>query len=104
MQYLLLDLTFSQLKGFELIKAVHLDPIPFDMERDLLTPTYKKKRSQLLKYYKVQIFLFHPSWNMEKVVRVTISCAMFSNSTISLTYIYVLISMLMQFVYFTECH
>ncbi|KAF8413319.1 hypothetical protein HHK36_001297 [Tetracentron sinense] len=39
------------LKGFEFIKAVHLDPVPFDMERDLLTPTYKKKRPQLLKYY-----------------------------------------------------
>jgi long-subunit acyl-CoA synthetase (AMP-forming) len=43
----------SQLKGFEVIKAVHLDPVPFDMERDLLTPTYKKKRPQLLKYYQV---------------------------------------------------
>ncbi|GAB4857552.1 Long chain acyl-CoA synthetase 4 [Ancistrocladus abbreviatus] len=41
----------KKLKGFELIKAVHLDPVPFDMERDLLTPTYKKKRPQLLKYY-----------------------------------------------------
>ncbi|KAL0464907.1 UNVERIFIED_CONTAM: Long chain acyl-CoA synthetase 4 [Sesamum latifolium] len=33
----------TKLRGFEFIKAVHLDPIPFDMERDLLTPTYKKK-------------------------------------------------------------
>ncbi|KAK1320622.1 Long chain acyl-CoA synthetase 4 [Acorus calamus] len=41
----------KKLKGFEVIKAVHLDPLPFDMERDLLTPTYKKKRPQLLKYY-----------------------------------------------------
>ncbi|XVE58060.1 hypothetical protein DITRI_Ditri04bG0140000 [Diplodiscus trichospermus] len=41
----------KRLKGFEFIKAVHLDPVPFDMERDLLTPTYKKKRPQLLKYY-----------------------------------------------------
>ncbi|KAJ4849497.1 Long chain acyl-CoA synthetase 4 [Turnera subulata] len=41
----------KKLKGFEFIKAVHLDPVPFDMERDLLTPTYKKKRPQLLKYY-----------------------------------------------------
>ncbi|KHG09916.1 Long chain acyl-CoA synthetase 4 -like protein [Gossypium arboreum] len=41
----------KKLKGFEFIKAVHLDPMPFDMERDLLTPTYKKKRPQLLKYY-----------------------------------------------------
>ncbi|KAK2993861.1 hypothetical protein RJ640_003973, partial [Escallonia rubra] len=41
----------KKLKGFELIKAVHLDPIPFDMDRDLLTPTFKKKRAQFLKYY-----------------------------------------------------
>ncbi|OWM72162.1 long chain acyl-CoA synthetase 4 [Punica granatum] len=41
----------KKLKGFEFIKAIHLDPVPFDMERDLLTPTYKKKRPQLLKYY-----------------------------------------------------
>uniref|UniRef100_A0A5B7BY01 Long-chain-fatty-acid--CoA ligase n=1 Tax=Davidia involucrata TaxID=16924 RepID=A0A5B7BY01_DAVIN len=41
----------KKLKGFEFIKAVHFDPIPFDMDRDLLTPTYKKKRSQFLKYY-----------------------------------------------------
>ncbi|XP_027162899.1 long chain acyl-CoA synthetase 4-like [Coffea eugenioides] len=41
----------KKLKGFEFVKAVHLDPTPFDMERDLLTPTYKKKRSQFLRYY-----------------------------------------------------
>ncbi|TVU35508.1 hypothetical protein EJB05_17404, partial [Eragrostis curvula] len=41
----------NSLKGFELIRAVHLDPVPFDMERDLITPTYKKKRPQLLKHY-----------------------------------------------------
>lgn len=40
-----------KLKGFEFIRAVHLDPVPFDMERDLITPTYKKKRPQMLKYY-----------------------------------------------------
>ncbi|KAL7122828.1 hypothetical protein ABFS82_01G061600 [Erythranthe guttata] len=41
----------KKLKGFEVIRAVHLDPVPFDMERDLITPTFKKKRPQLLKYY-----------------------------------------------------
>ncbi|KAF0919545.1 hypothetical protein E2562_029771 [Oryza meyeriana var. granulata] len=41
----------KKLKGFEFIKSVHLEPVPFDMDRDLITPTYKKKRPQLLKYY-----------------------------------------------------
>lgn len=35
------------------MKAVHLEPIPFDVDRDLITPTFKLKRLQLLKYYKV---------------------------------------------------
>ncbi|KAK4490796.1 hypothetical protein RD792_001509 [Penstemon davidsonii] len=43
----------KKLKGFEFIKALHLDAVPFDMERDLITPTFKKKRPQLLKYYQV---------------------------------------------------
>uniref|UniRef100_A0A1D1YXD9 Long-chain-fatty-acid--CoA ligase n=1 Tax=Anthurium amnicola TaxID=1678845 RepID=A0A1D1YXD9_9ARAE len=41
-----------QLKGFEMLRAIHLEPIPFNMERDLITPTFKLKRPQLLKYYK----------------------------------------------------
>lgn len=41
----------NKLKGFEFIRAVHLDSEAFDVERDLLTPTYKKKRPQLLKMY-----------------------------------------------------
>ncbi|GJN29596.1 hypothetical protein PR202_gb17836 [Eleusine coracana subsp. coracana] len=45
----------KKLKGFEFIKAIHLDPVPFDMERDLITPTYKKKRPQMLKYYQGKI-------------------------------------------------
>lgn len=43
----------NKLKGFEMIKAIYLDPVPFDMDRDLITPTFKKKRAQFLKYYQV---------------------------------------------------
>lgn len=42
-----------------MLKAIHLEPIPFDMERDLVTPTFKLKRPQLLKYYKVRSTTCH---------------------------------------------
>ncbi|KAF1862179.1 hypothetical protein Lal_00026703 [Lupinus albus] len=56
----------KKLKGFELIKAIHLDPAPFDMERDLITPTYKKKRPQLLKYYQNNIDNMYKTINKSK--------------------------------------
>ncbi|KAM7525868.1 hypothetical protein LguiA_015770 [Lonicera macranthoides] len=66
-EYLLGELTRigkeKKLKGFELIKALHLDPEPFDMDRDLLTPTFKKKRPQLLKYYQNVIDSMYKSAN-----------------------------------------
>jgi long-chain acyl-CoA synthetase len=45
----------NKLRGFEILKAVHLEPNLFDMERDLITPTFKLKRPQLLKYYKDRV-------------------------------------------------
>jgi long-chain acyl-CoA synthetase len=42
-----------QLKGFEQIKGVILDPHPFDMDRELVTATMKKRRNIMLKYYQV---------------------------------------------------
>ncbi|PIN21007.1 Long-chain acyl-CoA synthetases (AMP-forming) [Handroanthus impetiginosus] len=41
----------NKLKDFEFIKSVEIDPVPFDMERDLMTPTFKKKRDRLFDYY-----------------------------------------------------
>uniref|UniRef100_A0A0E0PH47 AMP-dependent synthetase/ligase domain-containing protein n=1 Tax=Oryza rufipogon TaxID=4529 RepID=A0A0E0PH47_ORYRU len=45
----------NKLRGFEYVKGVILDPIPFDLERDLVTATMKKKRNNMLKYYKPEI-------------------------------------------------
>eukprot|EP00951_Prasinocladus_malaysianus_P004103 scaffold28990_cov32-Prasinocladus_malaysianus.AAC.2 len=45
----------SKLHGFELPKAVHLEPVAFDIDRNLITPTFKLKRPQLLKYYQAQV-------------------------------------------------
>ncbi|KAK9121164.1 hypothetical protein Syun_018781 [Stephania yunnanensis] len=44
-----------KLRGFEMLKAIHLEPNPFNSERDLITPTFKLKRPQLLKYYEEYI-------------------------------------------------
>ena len=45
----------NDLKGFECVKAVHLDMSPFSVENGLLTPTFKLKRHEAKKYYKTQI-------------------------------------------------
>ncbi len=42
-------------QGFEIVKAVHLDPVQFSVEQDLLTPTFKLKRPQLQKHYQSTI-------------------------------------------------
>ncbi|KMZ63421.1 Long-Chain Acyl-CoA Synthetase [Zostera marina] len=47
--------TSHKMRGFEVLKGIYLDSEPFDIERDLITPTYKKKRPQLKKYYQGEI-------------------------------------------------
>ncbi|OVA05190.1 AMP-dependent synthetase/ligase [Macleaya cordata] len=44
-----------KLRGFEMLRAIHLEPNLFDIERDLITPTFKLKRPQLLAYYKLHV-------------------------------------------------
>ncbi|CAI0406052.1 unnamed protein product [Linum tenue] len=58
-QHVLLELKSTgernKLRGFEYIKGVILEAKPFDIEKDLVTATLKKKRNKLLKYYQAEI-------------------------------------------------
>ncbi|KOM35344.1 hypothetical protein LR48_Vigan02g149400 [Vigna angularis] len=47
-------------------KGVILEAEPFDMERDLVTATLKKKRNKLLKYYQVEIDELYQNLTNEK--------------------------------------
>mmetsp|Transcript_1526 Transcript_1526/g.3434 ORF Transcript_1526/g.3434 Transcript_1526/m.3434 type:complete len:96 (-) Transcript_1526:209-496(-) len=49
------------LKGFEMVKALHLEPAAFDIERGLMTPTFKLKRPELQKYYQGKIDALYAS-------------------------------------------
>jgi long-chain acyl-CoA synthetase len=44
-----------ELKGFEIPHKIFIDPSPFTVENELLTPTMKLKRFELGSYYKLQI-------------------------------------------------
>jgi long-chain acyl-CoA synthetase len=45
----------AQLKGFEQVKTIHLTPVPFSVENDLLTPTFKLKRNIAAKKFAAEI-------------------------------------------------
>ncbi|PWA01976.1 hypothetical protein BB558_001898 [Smittium angustum] len=43
----------SKMQGYEIVRAVHLEHVPFDVETNrLLTPTFKLKRFDAMNYYK----------------------------------------------------
>jgi len=42
----------AKLRGFELVMRVHLHPEEFSIAKDLVTPTFKLKRPQMLRYFK----------------------------------------------------
>ena len=45
----------DKLKGFEMVKAVHLEGEAFSVDNDCLTPSFKLKRPQLQKRYQAQL-------------------------------------------------
>lgn len=77
-------ISILQLKGFELLRAVHLEPLPFDIDRDLITPTFKLKRTQLLKHYKAR----KPNFSLQVMLTLTPNLSLQSitifNSSMSL--------------------
>lgn len=45
----------NDLKGFENIKAIHIEEHEFSVDNDMLTPTFKLKRDIAKKHYRTQI-------------------------------------------------
>ena len=45
----------DKLKGFEMVKAVHLESEAFSVDNDTLTPSFKLKRPQLQKKYQKEV-------------------------------------------------
>lgn len=45
----------ERVRGFEFIKQVFLDAVPFSIEDGLLTPTFKLKRAQIAEKYRPNI-------------------------------------------------
>ncbi|CAG8476589.1 401_t:CDS:10 [Ambispora gerdemannii] len=43
------------LNGFEQVKAIYIDTVPFSVENDLLTPTFKNKRQKIWGKYRKEI-------------------------------------------------
>ena len=48
----MISLKANKLKGFEMIRGIHIENDPFTIENGLLTPTHKTKRPVLQQKYK----------------------------------------------------
>ncbi|KAI7878455.1 acetyl-CoA synthetase-like protein [Lichtheimia hyalospora FSU 10163] len=60
----------AEMRGFEFVKAIHLESQPFTIESNLLTPTLKLKRADARKFYDAQINeLYHQLANATPVAR-----------------------------------
>eukprot|EP00775_Hariotina_reticulata_P012349 gene12349-12483_t len=56
----------NKTKGFEVIKAVLLEPEQFSVDNDCLTPTFKFKRPQLQKRYQAEIDAMYANLEAEE--------------------------------------
>lgn len=56
----------SQLKGFEIIRAIHLHHELFSVENDILTPTFKLKRPQARKAFQAQLDQMYQTLNEQE--------------------------------------
>lgn len=50
-----------------MFSILQLEPVPFDINRDLITPTFKHKRTQLLKHYKAR----KPNFSLQVIIILT---------------------------------
>ena len=41
----------NKLRSFEVVRAVHLDPVEWEVGSELMTPSYKLVRNKLLTHY-----------------------------------------------------
>ncbi|PRQ23560.1 putative long-chain-fatty-acid--CoA ligase [Rosa chinensis] len=61
--------TMFCLRGFVLLKAVHLEPNPFDIERDLMTPNFQTEKTAITQILQGMISTWiRKGWNFDKLI------------------------------------
>lgn len=58
----------KQLKGFEKVKNIHLEPEPWTPENGILTPTMKLKRPVAKKHYETILERLYKEPRMDEVI------------------------------------